>query len=175
VNINYRKSLFKLEQWSPHLARRFWGIASLLEAPSFFAMGFKINALTDLNAEIEVPLTRINKSENGALHTSVLIAAGEQVTRVLWLRHLRKELEELRLDSIHCRFLKPGSTPVRVRTELGEPERERILRKLRAGGEADCEMAVIMTDEKDQQIAGLNCIWHLKPIRPLTTLPPAIF
>ncbi len=130
------------------------------------ALGLNVKALSDINVEVEVPLTPLN-SESGQMRPSALIAAGEFASRVLWQRHLTPGLEELTLKSVHCRFLKPALSSIRARAEILEPERERILRKIRAGEEAEYEMPVVFIDSKDQQVTNLNCIWGLKPLRPV--------
>jgi hypothetical protein len=165
--LDLRRPLFQLEQWSPTLAKRIWGLASIFEAPLTVALGLKVRSLNDLHSEIEVPLNRFTRNESGEIQSSVILAAGEFASKVLWQRHLNPDLEVMRLDSIHCRFLRPALTAAKARTELAEPEREKILRRLKSGEEADCEMSVVFVDHKDQQVAALNCVWRLRPQRRL--------
>lgn len=165
--MDYRRPLFQLEQWSPFLARKIWGLTTLLESPLTVALGLKVHHLNDLSVEVEVPLNRMNRNESGHLRSSVLLAAGELASKLVWARHLDPRLDELNLGAVHCRFLKQAAGNVKVRSGLGENDRERWLRKLRVGESSDVDMAVIFVDERDQQIASMNCVWNLKPLRPV--------
>ena len=140
------------------------------------ALGFKIRHLSDLDCEISVSLNRINREVSGyenhgreaaeVLRPSVLLAASELASKVLWQRHLHPQFERLTLNSIHCRFLKGADKSVRVRTNLNEVDRERLLRKLRIGEGGECDMPVVVVDSQDQQVASINCVWSFMTSRP---------
>jgi len=168
--LDYRRVLFQLEPLSPALARKFWGLRSLWDAPFALALGLKVSLLSDLNVELEIPLTRLNRSESGLMRPSVLVAAGEWASRLLWRRHLVPQAgeqgESLILESMQCRFLKPVSAGVKVRAQLEEREREPMLRKIRSGSEAEHELPVIFFDENDQQIASFTGVWRIRPEGP---------
>jgi hypothetical protein len=159
--IDYRKALFKIEQVSPFLARKFWVLKSMKDTPLALTLGLKINLLSDLVTEVEVPLLAWTKNDLGELHPSLLLAAGEFTARLLWQRHLNPHREEIRLRSIQGQFLQPVISAARVRTELLEGERERILRKLRSSqGSFESEMSLVFLDKKDQNVATVNCVWE---------------
>ena len=164
--LDYRRPLFQLEQWSPFLAKKFWGLTTILDSPMTLALGFSVRHLTDLNSEILVSANRINQETTGFLKAAVLVAAGEFGSKLLWQRHVDPRFDQLTLNSIHCRFLKPAVTKVKVRTEMSEADRERLLRKVRAGETIEYDMPVIILDSNDQQVASMSCVWNLKNLRP---------
>jgi hypothetical protein len=163
--MDYRKSLFQIEQWSPKLARRIWGLTSLSQVPLVVALGIKVNRLSDLDVEIQIGLNKFTKNELGQMHPSVLLAAGEFASKLLWRRHIRENLEVISLNAIHGRFFKPCISVVKVRTELPEMERERALRKARSGEKVEFEMSLIYLDKKEQHVASVNCIWSINPLK----------
>jgi hypothetical protein len=165
--MDLRKPLFHLEQLSPKLARKIWELTPLMNAPFSLVMGFKIKVLDDISVEIEVPCTRQNRNEWGQLQASVLLAAVEFASLMLWKRHLNPALDEIRLDSLQSQFLKPAYTTAHVRASLSEIEREKVLRKMRAGEEVTSELSAVITDEKDQTLASVNGMWGLRTLRPL--------
>ncbi|MDZ4676006.1 MAG: DUF4442 domain-containing protein [Oligoflexia bacterium] len=165
--MDLRKSLFQLEQLSPRLARKLWELTPLMSAPLTLVMGFKVKLLTDTSVEVEIPYGRQNRNEVGQLQSSVLIAAAEYASNMLWKRHLNPELDQVRLEALQSQFFKPAFSAVRVRASLGEIEREKVLRKIRSGEEVTCELSVVVTDEKDQTVASVNGHWILKTLRPL--------
>jgi uncharacterized protein DUF4442 len=164
--MDYRRPLFQIEQWSPRLARRIWSLTSFLEVPLTLALGLKVNRLSDLDAEVEVPLNRLTRNESGEIHTSALLGAGEFAAKILWQRHLRRGFEEMHLVSIHGRFFKGAESAVKVRTQLHEGERERVLRKIHSGDNTEFDMPLIYIDKKDQHVASVNCVWSFKPLKP---------
>jgi hypothetical protein len=162
--MDYRRSLFQLEQWSPRLARHIWGLKSFLELPFTVALGLKVNLVSDGEVEVEIPFDPESQS-------TALLFAGEFAAKMIWQRHLRPNLDELKLSSIHGRFLKPVKSAVRVRTQLPEMERERVLRKLRLGESQEFDMGLIYIDNNDQQVASVNVIWSLRPTNPMALGP----
>jgi hypothetical protein len=164
--LDYRRPLFQLEQWSPFLAKKIWGLTTLLESPMSLALGFRVHHLTDLNSEVILSGNRLNQETAGVLKAAVILAAAEFASKVLWARHLDPQFDQLQLASIHGRFLKPAIAPLTLRTEMKEVDRERLFRKLRLGEPVEFEMPIIVLDSQDQQVASVSCIWNLKTLRP---------
>lgn len=153
--MDYRKPLFELEQWSPRLARRFWGWTSLLDLPVTVALLLRVIEISDLNAEVEITLPRY--------YTSTLITAGEFAAKLLWKRYLLTDVEEVFLSAIHGNFSKKPLSRIRVRAQLPEVERERVLRRLRAGHTGEIEMPIVCLDKKKQQVATVHFVFTLRP------------
>jgi hypothetical protein len=160
---NYRKSVFQLEQWSPSLARRIWGLNSFLQAPLTLAPFLRVNRLSDLEVEVEIPSNILTIDDEGNIRASALVAGGEFAARVFWTRHVRPSREKMSLSAIHGRFLKPVAGVVKVRTQISDVERERVLRKIRLGESVEFDMPLLYIDQKNQNIASINYIFNFKP------------
>jgi len=128
-------------------------------------MGFKVLNLSDCTVEIAVPFSRFNRSEAGDLRTSSVIAGGEFGSQLLLRRHVGvSSSAEMTLQSLQCQFQRPAVSEVRLRAELREGEREKVLRKIRLGEQIDYEMPVVCMDSRDQSVADLTFIWRLKSL-----------
>jgi acyl-coenzyme A thioesterase PaaI-like protein len=165
--MDYRRQLFQIERFSPRLAHKFWGIVRFFESPFNLAFGFKINHLSDQDVEVEIPFSIQNKNEQGALHTTVMLAAADYASRSLWLRHLKPEIESFSLESVRGDFLKEAFSKVSARAQLIEKDREIVLRKVRAGESTYFEMIISLTDLKKQNIGLVVCTWKVKLRGPL--------
>ena len=161
--LDFLKPLLQLEQISPRLARKVWGLAPLLSAPFSLALGLKVNTLTDLEVEVALPATRQNRNEAGFLSASALIAAGELAGRLLWHRHLQTRTEELNLDGLELQNLRPVDSRVHARASWVEAEREQIMRTARMGERTTYDMNILFTDARDQAVGELILKWSLTP------------
>ena len=167
--MDYRRSLFQIEQWSPFLAKKIWGLTPFLNSPFIIALALKVQNLTDETVEVQIPNTLQNRNELGELHSSVMISAAQFASQIIWKRHIRPQLEEMSLTELQSHFaLRPSKSKAFVRAKLAETEREAVLRKLKIGETVSHEMTVVVTDDKDQILANINCTWRFKPMRPVT-------
>jgi len=166
--MDYRRSLFQIEQWSPFLAKKIWSLTPFLDSPFIIALGLKIQNLTNETVEVQVPSTLQNRNEWGELHSSVLISAAQFASQIIWKRHIRPQFEEMTLTDLQSHFVsRPSKSKAHVRAKLAETEREAVLRKLKVGELVTHEMALVITDDKDQILANINCTWSFRPVRPV--------
>lgn len=168
--MDYRRSLFQIEQWSPLLAKKIWSLTPFITAPFILALGLKIENLTDNTVEIRIPFAPQNKNEEGNLHPAALITASQFASQVLWRRHVTNKLETMTLIGLNSDFHKVGRTRAFIRAALDETEREEILRKMKSGESPSHEMVVVIVDDKNQSLGQINCTWEFKQLRPLTQL-----
>jgi hypothetical protein len=163
--MDLRRPLFQIEQWSPALARKIWGLTPLWTSPLSLLMGLKVQVLTDASAEVNIPFGVQNRGAGEQMEPLVLINAGEWVSKLIWQRHLNPDLEEFTLLSIEFQAQRQAKSAARARVRLDEAERERVLREIRTGQTTDTEMSVVFVDDKEQTLANMKTVWRIKSLR----------
>lgn len=166
--MRFRRSLFQLEQWSPGLARKLWGVSQFRNNPAALAMGIKLLHLEDDRIKVQIPSKWwFNRDEQGDFHPTAVLTAGEYACRIIWSRHIDDRLEEMDLQSCSADFVQKPQGNLIVTKSLAENEKEEVLRALRRGEAVEHSSAVLVIDEKKQQIAVVNFKWKFRPLRPL--------
>jgi hypothetical protein len=150
-----------LEGQSPWLNRRFLGAASNIAEPFLVGMGLRVEKLGEDSAEVFMPGSWRNQGEGGWLHSSALSALGEFAVRLFWEYHLDLRKSEILASRVEVRILSRPSGDAKGVFRLPVAEREAILHRLRAEGQAEIDTQTMIYDMSGRLIAEVEVDWKL--------------
>jgi hypothetical protein len=151
-----------IEYLSPSSSKAILSYALDIIRPFNAGLGLRFARLSDTQIEIVIPARSKNLLEHGQINESVMTAAASEAARALWYRHA--PLGHLEIDVTEMVFKKHHSIKgtCRLRMELPEPAREKVLAQLRKQRHAESESEMSVFDEKDQKVAELTVKIGLK-------------
>ncbi len=145
-----------VEHWAPKTSRDALSYVLNFLRPVVMGMGFRISRLSDEKIEVIIPARSKNKSEEGSVHESVLLAAGIEGAKTLWLRHAPLGDFHIRIEEFSFKNIKNSTQEVRMRMEAPETLRQSVLGQLRVMNQASIENHIQFFEEGDQLIAELQ-------------------
>lgn len=150
-----------IETQSPWLGRQFLGVASNIVEPFLVGTGVSVTAIGEDVAEVELPNTWRNQTENGVIHTAAISAVSELACRLYWERHLDLRHSELHAMNVSTRLLTRPRESLKAVFRSSVGEREEILHKLRADGEAQASGSVSVYDPSGKLVAEVDIDWTI--------------
>lgn len=145
-----------IEELSPESSRTALSYALDLMRPFSAGMGFRVSKLTDTHIEMVIPTRTRNQNENSELHEGALLTAGIEAAKLLWMRHAPLGTFQLRVKKVNMEVLQKINQECRVRMELTETQREKILSELRQKTELNLENTLVFFDDNEQVLAELT-------------------
>lgn len=145
-----------IEHWAPRTSRDALSYVLNFMRPVVLGMGFRISRLTDEKVEVIIPFRSKNKNEEGALHESVLLAAGIEGAKTLWLRHAPLGEFHFQIEEFSFKNIKNSAREVRMRLEAPETLRQSVLGQLRVVNRASIENHIQFFEDGDQLVAELQ-------------------
>lgn len=158
-----------VEDLAPSVSRTTLNSALEFLRPYTAGLGLRVSHLSDTQVEVVIPTRTRNCHENGALHESVLLAAGTEACRLLLTRHAPLGGFEIQTKEIQLQMLKTCHEQARVRWELPETNRESLMAELRESRQAELEADVRILCESEQSAANLKLRLTLKHVPALDT------
>ncbi len=144
-----------LEYLSPSSSKTILSYALDILRPFNAGLGLRFARLSDTQVEIVIPERSKNLLDDGQLNESVVTAAAGEAVRNLWFRHA--PIGNLVISTLELTFKKhqPIKGDCRLRMELSESAREKVLAQLRHQQRAESESELSLFDDKDQKVAEL--------------------
>ena len=151
-----------IEYLSPSSSKTLLSYALDFIRPFNAGIGLRFARLSDTQVEIVIPKRGKNILEDGQINEAVITAAAGEAIRILWLRHA--PLGNLEISTLEMSLKKhhPVKGSCRVRMELQEAIREKVLAQLRNHRHAENESELSVFDEKDQKVVELTVKIELK-------------
>jgi acyl-coenzyme A thioesterase PaaI-like protein len=150
-----------IDSQSPWLGRQFLGVASNIVEPFLVGTGVSVTSIGEEIAEVTLPNIWRNQGERNVVHNAAIAAAAELASRLYWERHLDIRHAEMHATSVSTRMLASARETLRVVFRATINEREEVLHKLRASGEAESTSSVSVYDPSGKLIAEVEIEWTI--------------
>ncbi len=146
-----------IEEMSPPTANA--ALSYALDAMKSFVsgMGLRVARLTDHQIEVVIPLKARNLNEAQELHEAVLVGAGIEALKLLWERHSPLDTKiKIQIQKIETRLIEMSHRECRVRYELPEHTREKILSELRSQRASQVDAPILVFDDSEKRVAEMT-------------------
>ena len=151
-----------IEYLSPSSSKTLLSYALDFVRPFNAGLGLRFARISDTQVEIVIPKRSKNTLEDGQINEAVITAAAAEAVRMLWLRHAPLGNFELSTLEMSLKKHHPVKGSCRLRMELPESAREKVLAQLRTRRHAESENELSLFDDKDQKVAELTVKIGLK-------------
>ncbi|MBX3040223.1 MAG: DUF4442 domain-containing protein [Bdellovibrionaceae bacterium] len=158
-----------IEEFSPAASKA--AVSSALEfmKPFTSGLGLRVARLSDTQVEIVVPTRTRNLNGAGHIHEAVLLATSSEASELLWKRHAPLGTFLIETKSAKVEVLREIKEEVRVRWELSETLREKVLSDLRQTRETETDADVRVVDDQEQIMAEVSLRLRLKHVPALNS------
>ncbi|HRO66406.1 MAG TPA: DUF4442 domain-containing protein [Pseudobdellovibrionaceae bacterium] len=156
-----------IEEFSPAASKAALSSALEFMKPFTSGLGLRVARLSDTQVEIVIPTRTRNLNESGQIHEAVLLAASAEACQLLWKRHAPLGTFRIETKSAKVEVLREVKEEARVRWELPETLREKVLSDLRQQREIEFEADVRIVDDQEQTLAEVSLQLRLKHVPAL--------
>lgn len=149
-----------VEPHSAWLAKRIVGAASNILDPFTAGVGFRVVALEEERAVLEMPFTWRTRGEGAVVHHGALLSLAELTAKIFWQHHLDLRAAEVVTTQINVTMIRPADSDLRAVFYLPENEREEVLRQLRITGEVETKSNITVYDDHERLVAEVVVDWR---------------